>query len=64
MHLTNHNDVMHSGSVIRQCSVACGHFVWQLTVFVCIRNHSKTSAKNVCSSAKMSSASGVGGFAP
>ena len=46
-------------------SVACGHFVWQLTVFVCIRNHSKTmqgSAKNVCSSAKMSSASG--GFAP
>ena len=52
---------MHSGSVIRQCSVACGQFVWQLTVFVCISNHSKTtqdSAKNVCSSAKMSSASG------
>ena len=56
---------MHSGSVIRQCSVAYGHFVWQLTVFVCIRNHSKTtqdSAKNVCSSAKMSSASGVEGL--
>ena len=34
---------MHSGSVIRQCSVACGHFVWQLTVFVWIRNHSKTT---------------------
>jgi len=65
MHLTN--DVMHSGSVIRQCSVACGHFVWQLTVFVCIRNHlitTQDSAKNVCSSAKMSSASGGGALPP
>ena len=34
---------MHSGNVIRQCSVACGHFVWQLTVFVWIKNHSKTT---------------------
>jgi len=54
---------MHSGSVIRQCSVACGHFVWQLTVFVCIRNHSKTtqdSAKNVCSSASDSQLQGWG----
>ena len=51
---------MHSGSVIRQCSVACGHFVWQLTVFISLRNHSKTTqdSAKMCSSAKMSSASG------